>query len=34
MVENEIAGSGVYPYLIKPDRLVPATTPPPFGGTD
>ncbi|MGB7239808.1 MAG: hypothetical protein WBD41_27980 [Rhodococcus sp. (in: high G+C Gram-positive bacteria)] len=34
MVENEIAGTGVYPYLIKPDRLAPATTPPAVGGTD
>lgn len=25
MVENETPGAGVYPYLIRPDTLVPAT---------
>ncbi len=26
LVENETPGPGVYPYLVKPDTLVPATT--------
>lgn len=26
LVENEAPGPGVYPYLVKPDTLVPATT--------
>ncbi|OLT31510.1 hypothetical protein BJF84_26975 [Rhodococcus sp. CUA-806] len=25
LVENETPGPGVYPYLVKPDTLVPAT---------
>lgn len=29
MVENEIPGTGVYPYLTKPDHFIPATTLPP-----
>ncbi|CCQ18440.1 Cation transporter [Rhodococcus sp. AW25M09] len=28
LVENETPGPGVYPYLVKPDTLVPATTGP------
>ncbi|MBY4403076.1 hypothetical protein HQO26_17325 [Rhodococcus fascians] len=26
LVENETPGPGVYPYLVKPDTLVPVTT--------
>ncbi|WP_161631772.1 MULTISPECIES: hypothetical protein [Rhodococcus] len=26
LVENETPGPGVYPYLVKPDPLVPATS--------
>lgn len=26
LVENETPGTGVYPYLVKPNTLVPATT--------
>lgn len=29
MVENETPGTGVYPYLTKPDHFIPATTEPP-----
>ncbi|MEW1881020.1 hypothetical protein AB0O58_15120 [Rhodococcus sp. NPDC080181] len=29
LVENETPGPGVYPYLVKPDTLVPATTRAP-----
>jgi hypothetical protein len=28
-VEHEIPGTGVYPYLTKPDHFMPATTEPP-----
>lgn len=29
MVESETPGTGVYPYLTKPDHFIPATTPSP-----
>ncbi|OZF06002.1 hypothetical protein CH300_12325 [Rhodococcus sp. 15-1154-1] len=28
MVEHETPGTGVYPYLTKPDHFIPATTEP------
>nr|WP_170945407.1 MULTISPECIES: hypothetical protein [unclassified Rhodococcus (in: high G+C Gram-positive bacteria)] len=34
MVENETPGTGVYPYLTKPDHFIPATTPPPAPTAD
>ncbi len=34
MVEHETPGTGVYPYLTKPDHFIPATTPPPAPTAD
>ncbi|WP_037163349.1 hypothetical protein [Rhodococcoides fascians] len=34
MVEHEIPGTGVYPYLTKPDHFIPATTQPPTPAAD